>query len=164
MNTDFNSYWVDTWDDKRIYDIDGYLTILYSIHGNFAKGSILNRSKEDYTLTPCYVAKGDNGVFAHGETLRKAQEALNIKLFLRYTPKQRVAAFKKRFPDPKEVVPNTELFEWHNKLTGSCEMGRRTFAKEKGIDIDNGSMSIKDFLELTKDSYGGCIIKMINYE
>ena len=36
-------------------------------------------------------------------------------------------------------------------------MGRQQFAKDHGIDLD-GEMSIKEFIKLTKNAYGGKII------
>lgn len=40
-------------------------------------------------------------------------------------------------------------------------MGRENFCKERGIDIEEDSFTIEEFVELTKDSYGGDIIKQI---
>lgn len=54
---------------------------------------------------------------------------------------------------------NTDLYEWHHRLTGSCELGRRQFAKDKGIDIEHGSMTVTEFIELTENAYGGEVIR-----
>ena len=63
-------------------------------------------------------------------------------------------------PDPDVPVPNRELYDWHHRLTGSCEIGRDMFVRNHGIDL-NGKTSVRDFLELVKDSYGGKIIRAI---
>lgn len=52
----------------EICNIDGVQTAIFQIHGNIAKGAIL---QSDLTFTPCYIAKQD-GLFAHGETIREA--------------------------------------------------------------------------------------------
>ena len=74
---------------------------------------------------------------------------------------QRIQRFKEQYPDNNKKIPAMELFEWHNILTGSCEQGRRNFALNKGIDLDNDSFTITEFVYLTKNSYGGDIIKQI---
>lgn len=54
-----------------------------------------------------------------------------------------------------------ELFYWHHVLTGSCEQGRLSFCINKGIDIEKDSFTIYEFIELTKESYNGDIIKKL---
>ena len=68
--------------------------------------------------------------------------------------------FTERFKLDK-TYPAKEFYIWHNKLTGSCEMGRKAFVKDHGIDIENDSMTVAEFIHLTKDSYGGSIIKKL---
>ncbi len=46
-------------------------------------------------------------------------------------------------------------------MTGSCEIGRGQFAKKHNIDIEHGRMTVKEFCNLTENSYGGEIVKMI---
>jgi len=53
------------------------------------------------------------------------------------------------------------FFDWHGKLTGSCEMGRRSFAQDNGIDLEKDMLTVERFVELTKSQYGGEIIKKI---
>ena len=57
--------------------IDGIQTIITSLRGDIAKGYIL---RTDLSFKPCFVVKRD-GLFAHGETLRKAMGALRDKMF-----------------------------------------------------------------------------------
>ena len=59
---------------------------------------------------------------------------------------------------------NKDFFEWHNKLTGSCEMGRLSFAKDHNIDIENGTMTVQEFINLTKDSFGRDAIRTLAKE
>ena len=38
-------------------------------------------------------------------------------------------------------------------------MGRRQFARDHGIDVDSTTMTLREFLNLTKDAYGGDVIR-----
>lgn len=138
-----------------IYDIDDVATIIYRVFGNYAKGAIVN---DDMTLTPCYVAK-HGSTFAHGETLREARQALEKKLLEDMPIEERIEAFREKFK-PGKAYPTLEFYEWHNMLTGSCEMGRKQFAKEHGVNLD-GEMTVEQFINLTENAYGGENIKML---
>lgn len=141
-----------------IYIIDGVSTIITAVYNNYAKGFMLGI---DFALKPCYVAKNGD-IFAHGKTLREAVVAMQDKLFEDMPEEERIAAFIECH-DYDRVYNNTDLYDWHHKLTGSCEMGRQQFAKDHGIDLD-GKMSIKEFIELTKNAYGGEIIRKLEKE
>lgn len=142
---------------EKVYLIDDVPTIIRHIRGNIAKGAILN---PDFTLSQCYIVKHEN-LFAHGKTLKKAQDALSEKIFADMDTEERIEAFLKEFPDTDKEYDNAVFFSWHNKLTGSCEMGRRQFAAAHGLDPDRGSMTVRQFLELTKDSFGGEVIREV---
>ena len=137
--------------------IDDVYTVVYQLHGDIAKGAILS---EDLSLEPCYVVKRD-GVFAHGGTLHEAQEALISKSFDMLPEAERIDAFCDEFKNLDAVYPVRTFFEWHHRLTGSCEAGRRAFAKDHALDIENGVMSVCEFLNLTKDAYGGSTIRKV---
>ena len=141
---------------ESIYRIDDVQTIIRAVHGNVARGAILN---SDLTLTPCYIVKGEDK-FAHGETLQEAMSALREKLFDDMPEEERINAFLAEHK-PGVEYPCRDLYEWHHRLTGSCEMGRKRFAKNHGIDIDRDKMTVKRFIELTKDEYGGEIIRKV---
>ena len=140
-----------------VYQIDGVPTILNHIHGDIAEGFIL---QSDLTLTPCYVVK-ENGVFAHGATMREAFDALQEKLYDDCTEDERLTAFKEHFPDFGKKYPAKELFAWHHVLTGSCKAGRMAFCLDKGIDLEKDTYSVVEFIRLTKDAYGGEMIRKL---
>ena len=140
--------------------IDEIQTIITHLHSTYAKGFILNN---DFTLTPCFIVKARN-CFAHGETLREAQAALEEKLFEDMDIDEKISHFIKQFPDSKKAYPAKDFYTWHNKLTGSCEMGRKAFAKDHGIDIEKDTMTVIEFIDLTKNSFGGSIIKQLEEE
>jgi len=148
---------IKTFNGDKVYIIDDIPTIIKHVHDNVAKGYILN---DDFTLTETFVAKG-NGKFAHGETLHEAFASLQEKLYDDSTEEERLEAFKKHFPDFTKKVSAKELFHWHHVLTGSCKQGRLSFCTNKGIDIDNDTYTVHEFIELTQDSYGGDIIRKL---
>lgn len=139
-----------------VYLIDETPTLIYIVRGNIARGEIL---KNDLTTVPCYIVKNGN-LFAHGRTLREAQAELIEKQFYNMDDDDRIDAFLKEI-DMNKQYPTFVFFDWHHKLTGSCEMGRRIFAENHEIDLENGTMTVSEFVELTKNAYGGSIIEKI---
>ncbi len=142
---------------KPVHDVDGVQTIITAVNAGFAKGYVLN---SDLTMTPCYIAKG-GGRFAHGATLNKAVAALQGKLFEDMPEEKRIAAFIEAHPDKNAKIPARDLWVWHNRLTGSCEMGRNQFAADRGIDIDKDEFTPLEFCEMCKGSYGGDVIRRL---
>ena len=141
----------------NVYLVDGIPTIFTSIHGNVAKGFIL---LSDLTMTPCYIVRGNN-LFAHGDDLHKAMEAMTDKMFDDMPEEERIAEFIKAHPDKTAMYSHKDLYEWHHRLTGSCVAGRNAFAKDHGIDME-GSSSVEYFIELTKIAYGGSTIRKLD--
>lgn len=140
---------------KKIYMVDGIAITISHIHGNAAKGTIVNN---DLTETPCYIVK-EGKYFAHGKTLAEAHEALQDKLFDKMSIEARIMEFWK-YHKRGIKYPTKDFFEWHHKLTGSCLMGRQQFAKDHGVDLD-GEMTVEEFIVLTKNAFGGDIIKRL---
>lgn len=150
---------VNKLNGENVHLVDGIQTIIKSVHGNIAQGFIL---KSDLTLQPCYIVKEQN-YFAHGDTLHDAFTSLQEKLERIYdesTEEERIEAFVKKFPNYDTPYSNRDLFDYHNVLTGSCRMGRESFCKDKGINLDD-STTVRDFVFLTKDSYGSEIIRRL---
>nr|DAZ57644.1 MAG TPA: Serglycin [Caudoviricetes sp.] len=141
---------------EPVYQIDGVNTLIRSVRGNTVHGAILNGN---LTLTPCYIVKQDN-IFAHGETLREAMEALRDKLFEDIPEDERIDTFL-RETDRKKAYPTQYFYDWHHRLTGSCDMGRKQFARDHGVDLEHGMMTLTEFLELTEDAYGGDVIRKV---
>nr|DAJ73142.1 MAG TPA: hypothetical protein [Caudoviricetes sp.] len=151
-----DGYGITSFDGRSVHRIDGVATILRSVRGNVAHGAILHG---DLTTEECYVVK-QNRFFAHGRTLAKAMEALREKLFEDMPEEERIAAFLRETEDEKRY-PAQHFYDWHHRLTGSCDMGRRAFAREHGIDVAGGTMTLREFLELTKDAYGCDVIRRV---
>ena len=155
-------YGYGSGDDLGVKEINGNIvciiddipTIITSVRNNIAKGFIV---KNDLQFKPCYIVK-ENNHFAHGFTLKDAFMSLQEKLYDDSTEEERIEAFMKQFPEYDVKYDNMDLFVYHHVLTGSCRMGREAFMSNKGLSLD-GKTSVRDFVELTKDAYGGDIIK-----
>ena len=141
------------FDKNTVHMIDGVQTIIHSVKNNIAKASIVN---DDLTVTPCYVAKVGY-YFAHGETIKQAIADAENKHFENIDVEERIAEFHKVFPDKSKKYSNKLFYDWHTKLTGSCTLGKDNFVSNKGIDL-NGKMTVVEFIELTKNHYGGDVI------
>ena len=147
---------IKTFRGDPVYIIDDIPTIIRSIRGNIAKCMILN---VDLTTTPCFVVKIGN-CFAHGKTIKETFLVAQAKHFNEMQEDERLQAFVDAHKWGVEY-PDKDFYDWHNKLTGSCKMGRDRFAQEHGLEKLDGKHTIEWFVNLTKDSYGGEIIKRI---
>ena len=148
---------IKSYNGETIYMIDGVKTLIEDVKGNFAKGWIVGG---DLTLSRCWIARvGDS--FAHGKDIHMAHiEALN-KHLSDMPEEERIDSFVKAHPDMDCSYPGMDLFKWHNILTGSCEMGRKAFCADKGIDPETASFTVEEFIRLTCNSYGSSIIRQL---
>ena len=153
-----DGYGVKSINGNSIYVVDNIPTIITNVKGNIAKGFIL---QSDLSLTPCFIVK-ENNQFSHGNTLHEAFESLQEKLYDDSTEEERILKFKEHFSDFSKKYSAKDLFIWHHVLTGSCKAGREAFCTDKGIDVDNDRFTVYEFIELTKNSYGGDIIRRLS--
>ena len=135
--------------------IDGIPTIITHLHGNVAKGFIVD---SDLSMTTTFVVKGQN-LFAHGATLAEAVAALEGKIMENLPVEERLEAFRAKFI-PGKTYTVAEFYDWHHRLTGSCTQGRDHFAKAHGLSMDD-PMTPEEFIRLTKDAYGGAVIRQL---
>ena len=77
------------------------------------------------------------------------------------TNEERIDKFKEHFSDFSKKYSAKELFTWHHILTGSCKAGRESFCRDRQIDIDKDSFTVYEFIEITKNSYGGEVIRQL---
>ena len=153
-----SGYGIKSINGNSIYVVDNIPTIITNVKGNIAKGFIL---QSVLSLTPCFIAKENNQI-SHGNTLHEAFESLREKLYDDSTEEERILKFKEHFSDFSRKYSAKDLFIWHHVLTGSCKAGREAFCKDKGIDVDNDRFTVYEFIELTKNSYGGEIIRKLS--
>ena len=141
---------------RKVYMIDSTQTVIYAVRGDVAKAAVL---KHNVDFVPCYVARV-GGHFAHGETAEEALRDAEAKYMADLPPEQRVELALAEHPDPDAPVPCRELFALHGMLTGSCEFGRRKFCEDHLVDMD-GSMTLREFCSLTRDAFGGEVVRML---
>ena len=151
-----DGYGLKTFGGKDVFYIDGIRTIINRINGNVAYGAII---AADLSLNKCFVVKQD-GKFAHGDSLKNAMSALADKLFEGMPTEERIERFWSEFK-PRKKYPAQLFFDWHHRLTGSCEMGRRQFAEDRGINVETAKYTPEEFIELTENAYNGQIIKQL---
>ena len=147
---------ISKFNNDKVYLVDDVPTIIKKVKGTIAQGYILN---SDFTLQPCYIAKGHNK-FAHGKTIRKAVEDLQSKIFEDMDTDEAIELFLQEFELDKKYK-GKDFYIWHNRLTGSCEMGRQSFVKNKGIDLENDMFTVQEFIDLTRNDFGGDIIEQL---
>ena len=151
-----DGYSIKSYAGKDVYLLDGVQTIIAAVHRNTAVGYILG---DDLTLRRCYIAKG-NGYFAHGDTLKGAVDALQDKIYANLDTDEKIGRFITEV-DADKKYPAKFFYDWHHRLTGSCEMGRKDFAMRNGIDLDTDSFTVREFINLTENAYGGEIIRKV---
>lgn len=151
-----DGYGVKEISGSIVYIVDNTPTIITSVRANVAQGFIL---QSDLQTIPCYIVK-ENNKFAHGETLRDAFMSLHEKLYDDSTEEERIEAFVKKFPSYDTKYDNKDLFAYHHVLTGSCRMGRELFVNSKGLSLGDKT-SVREFVELTMDAYGGDVIRKL---
>jgi len=147
---------IEAINGEKVYLVDGTQTIIREVHGNYAKGAIIN---SDLTLSECYIAKCGN-YFAHGETLRQAVADAREKYEGNLPLKERIRLFNEKFPSDTERYSGRDFFEWHNKLTGSCLFGREQFCKDRGLDVD-ATYTVKEFIGITENAFGSNAIRQL---
>lgn len=145
-----------TFNGNIVDFIDMLPTIIIQVNGNFAKGYII---KEDLTLESCYIAKVDN-FFAHGKTLKDAVTDAEKKREKNMPIEERIKKFVETFGSLNSEHTGKEYYDWHHILTNSCQMGRDKFCEAHDIDLSK-KYTVKYFLDITKNSYGSNIIKLI---
>ena len=122
----------------------------------FAKGYAI---RGDLQVVESYIAKGE-GLFAHGDTMKEAAEALREKIMAKKSEEERIAEFVAEFPSLECVAKGEAFYSWHHILTGSCKQGRDLFCSERGLSLE-ARYTIAEFIALTENAYGGEIIKRL---
>lgn len=147
---------IKSFNDNIVDYVDSIPTIITQVHGNIARGYIVNTF---FDLRPCFIAKAGNS-FAHGETSRDALSDASEKEMKRLPLEERIKMFKEVFGDLDSEHEGIEFYNWHHTLTGSCRIGRDEFCKDNNIDLEK-KYTVRYFLDITKESYGSDIIKLL---
>ncbi len=154
---DGSGYKILSINNKKTHKIDGVQTVITHVKENIAKGFII---ASDLTLTYCYIAKV-GGKFAHGKTPKEALEYARQKQFEDMDEEKRIDLFLEEFTDIEKKYSAKDFYDWHNKLTGSCEMGRDEFLQRNNIDLEKDYFTVKEFIKKTKNDFGSDVICML---
>lgn len=133
--------------------IDGIPCIVRSAHSKWAKVSVIRT--DDFTLKDAFVGRYETAI-AHGDTIRKAIDAAREKYFSMLDFNRQKKRLLAEFAENKRLSVK-ELYQWHGILTGSCEYGRSLFQEEHELS-DDDELTLSEFVQLTKSSYGGDVI------
>lgn len=139
-----------------IFYVDETPTIFDHIHRNVAKGRIVNTN--DFSLKECYIVKNEH-YFAHGETLKQALADLEEKTLDNMPVEEKINKFRKKFNN-KGKYSGKDFFVWHHILTGSCLAGRNSFVESGHYDLTK-TYSVKQFIDICENAYGGRVIKRL---
>ena len=93
--------------------------------------------------------------------MRKAVEDLENKIFEDMDTDEAIDMFLKEFSDLDKKYSAKQFYIWHNRLTGSCEMGRNTFVRNGGYDLENDTFTVQEFIDITKNDFGGEVIRQL---
>lgn len=150
---------IKSFNNQDVYYIDGIPCIFKNIKGNIAKVEVL---ETDFTTAPAYIVKNDY-FFAHGKKLKDAMESLEEKTNEELPVEERIKNFIDEFSTLDTKVKGSVLFKKHNSLTGSCLFGRNQFIVDNNLSLEE-TYTIQEFIDLTKNSYNGEIIKELETE
>lgn len=84
---------------------------------------------------------------------------LQEKIFDNMDIKTKIAEFRNKFNNT-DKYSGQEFFSWHHILTGSCLAGRTSFIEGGGYSLDK-NYSVKEFIQICENAYGGNIIKQL---
>lgn len=96
----------------------------------------------------------------------KEQEIEDIFQFLSQTGKEENMdedeVFEKFMSEfkPDKKYKGTIFFDWHHYITGSCLMGRESFVKNHGLDLEK-EYTVEEFFGLCRNDYGGEVIRRL---
>ena len=147
---------IHSFENQPVYYIDEIPCTFISVKGSVAKVSVINTSS--FQKEPSYIYKF-NGVFAHGDTVRKAKEDAERKYYNSLGVEQSIDLFTDKFKSGHSY-PNRDFYNWHTILTGSCDSGKDMWIRDKKINLES-TMTPNEFIELTKNAYGGDIIQRL---
>lgn len=153
-NGDGNGYGLKKINGRKVFHVDGIPCQPVEVHNVWAKVKIINT--KDFTLKECFLAKY-HGVIAHGESVKNALRDAQEKYFSSFDFEDLKKKLLEEFSE-KGSLTVAELFKWHGLLTGSCTCGRQQFQKENDLK-DSDKLTLKQFVELTRNAYGGEKIK-----
>ena len=141
---------IEMYEGKPLLYIDGLPCVFVSVHGFWAAVRIIDG--RDFTSRQAFLGKW-GGCLAHGETIREAILDAKKKFYSSMDFERVRKLFLAEF-STREKLTVRELHTWHGILTGSCRLGRTEFQERHGLK-DDDELTLKEFIDITKDAYGG---------
>ena len=105
--------------------------------GTVYKTKLIGKDKTNYVIEV-------DGVFAHGDTIKRARESFMFKIADRDT-----SAYEGWTLD--KVITKLEAIQSYRVITGACETGTRQFVQ--GVKA-KGKYKVSEVIELTKGQFG----------
>ena len=90
----------------------------------------------------------------------QVQKAAEEKILDDLPVEQKIDEFLEKFKSGVQY-PAMDFYKWHHFLTGSCEMGRKQFAKNHRIDLEKDELTPEQFMILTMDDFGSSVIRQL---
>ena len=123
---------------REVIEIDGINTAILSKKGNAYRVWILGDDKESFVFE-------ENGVFAHGKTLKEARESLIYKIGNRDT--SLYEGYKLN-----TIVSKEEAIKMYRIITGACEYGVKRFVESQ--TKTKKKYRVSEIIEITDGQYG----------
>lgn len=89
-------------------------------------------------------------------------ENMNDILIKKASKRSRLEAFADSH-NMTDRYPIKELSRWHMLITKSCSSGREAFAKRHNLDLENGTLTVPEFIELVKRDWGAQEIEQLEH-
>ena len=135
---------------NKVYYVDDIPCIFKSVHENYASVEVIDVNSLE--LNKAFIGKFEN-CFAHGETIREALEDARSKYYQSLDFNEVKEKLLTEFKEKGKLTVK-ELYNWHGILTGSCRFGRTQFQSEHNLK-DDDLLTLEEFIELTKNAFGG---------
>ena len=123
---------------REVHLIDNIETVVLRKKGNVSKVWLLGKDHESYLVE-------NDGIYAHGKTLKEARESLLYKIGDRDT------SFYDGYTI-ETVVTKQEAIKMYRVITGACEYGVKTFVDNQ--KTRKRKFTVQEIIELTKGQYG----------
>lgn len=94
------------------------------------------------------------GVYLRNDFINKDQDTKAVIT----AKEEEINEFIESFDNLVKKYKAMLFYERHYKLTGSCNLGRKSFADTNNIDLQKDKFTVQEFINLTKNSYGDDII------
>lgn len=147
---------IKTHNGNKVYYINDVPTVIKSINCGIGHGYIIDNNGKSVEK---FVAKSYN-IFVFGDSFDEVYD----KLYEKDRIKEYSEIFINKFVEHFKLNRKynfSELAFWHRNLTGACIEGIMLFCKDNNINFENDKMTVQEFLNISKNSYGKSIVKNI---